>query len=69
MKMPPVKIGEIIKLGVMGFGKKGNPFFRYKNYVIFLENYKDIPLTINQMMSIKIIKVFHNYGFADIVKE
>jgi len=67
--IPPVKVGEVIKLGVVGFGKKGNPFFKHKDYIIFLEEYKGVQISLNQMISIKITKVFDKYSFAQIVEE
>jgi len=61
---PPVKIGDVLKLGVTRFGKDGDPILQYKNLIIFLKelNGKGVPL--KEMIEIKITKVFPNFAFA-----
>lgn len=63
-KIPPVRVGETIKLGVVGFGKKGNPMFKLKGYTIFLEKFEGVAIVLNQMIPIRITKAFENFGFA-----
>ena len=69
MSIPPVQVGQTIKLGIVGFGKKGNPMMKFKGYTIFLEKYQDTPITLNQMISIRITKTFDKFGFAVLEKE
>ena len=61
---PPVKIGDIFKLGIIRFGKNGDPILKYKNLIIFLKenNGKSIPL--NEMIEIKITKIGSNFAYA-----
>ena len=33
-KKPPIKVGDIFKLGVVRFGWGGNPIMLYKGFVI-----------------------------------
>ena len=68
-KIPPVKIGENLNLGIVGWGKKGNPMMKYKGYTIFLEKFEGIQIKIKEMMPIRITKVFNRFAFAQIVKE
>jgi len=66
---PPVRVGEKLKLGITGWGKKGNPMMKYKGYTIFLEKFEEIQIKIKEMIPIQITKVFNRFAFAQIVKE
>ncbi len=67
-KIPPVKIGEKLKLGITGWGKKGNPMMKYKGYTIFLEKFEEIQIKIKEMIPIQITKVFNRFAFAQLVE-
>ena len=62
---PPVKIGDILKLGVVKFGKSGDPIMIYKDYVIFLKNIEKGGVQLNTMIEIKITKVTQRFAFAE----
>jgi predicted RNA-binding protein with TRAM domain len=61
----PVKIGDILKLGIRGFGTDNDPLFNYKNFVIILKNYEKNSLRLNTLIEIRITKVFQHYAFAE----
>lgn len=61
----PVKIGDVINIGIIRFGKNGDPVIKYKNFIIFLKNLNGKGVPIKQMIKIKIIRVFKNYAFAE----
>lgn len=68
-KVYPVKVGEIIKLGITGIGAKGNPFGKIKGYIIFINNYENKAISLNQMLSVKITKVLEKFGFGELEEE
>jgi len=59
----PVEVGEVLKLGVVKFGKEGDPILIHKNFIIFLKDVKDIEL--NTMIEVKITKVFPHFALAE----
>lgn len=63
---PPFEVGQIIKLGLIGWGKGGDPMFKHKNYIIFLKEFKGKKLELNALLEIKIKKVFPNFGIAEL---
>jgi predicted RNA-binding protein with TRAM domain len=67
-KNPPVKIGELISAGILGFGKKGNPYVKIEGFVIYIENYKDKIIQLNKMLQMRVIKICKTYAFANIIE-
>ena len=62
----PVKVGDVLKLGVQKFGKRGNdPIMIYKGFIIFLKGIEKTGVQLNTMIEIKIIKVLPNYAFGE----
>ncbi|HED05061.1 MAG TPA: hypothetical protein ENI61_00070 [Ignavibacteria bacterium] len=68
-KAIPVKIGQELKLGIIGWGKKGNPIMKYKGFIVCLRNFENIKLEIQKMMNIRIVKVMDKIAFAEIIKK
>ena len=68
MKIPPVTVGEILKLGVTRFGKNGDPLMFHKDFAIFLQNTGKGGVELNQLVEIKIIKVLPKCAFAVLAK-
>ena len=66
IKQPPVKVGEVIKESIKGFGASGDPFIKVDHYVIFLNNAKGIPL--GKMFYIRITKTLDKFGFAELAE-
>jgi len=65
----PVKVGEVIRASIFGFGKKGNPFVKFNGLVIYIKNFENKKLVLRKMISLRIIKVCTKFAFADIIKE
>lgn len=64
-KKIPVRIGDLLKLGIKRFGKNGDPIMVYHNYVIFLKDLDKRGVELNKMFEVKIIKVFPKFAFAE----
>ena len=64
-KKPPIKVGDIFKLGVVRFGWGGNPIMLYKGFVIFLRGIEKRGVQLNVMVEIRITKVLSNFAFAE----
>ncbi len=61
---PPVKVGEVLKLGIVRFGRDGDPIMIHKNFIIFLKDADRKDVQLNVMFEIKITKVLPNFAFA-----
>ena len=61
---PPVKVGEVFKLGIVRFGKDGDPIMIHKNFIIFLKDLEREGVQLNAMFEIKITKVLPKFAFA-----
>lgn len=61
----PLKVGDVFKLGVVRFGKKGDPIMIYKKFVIFLKDTKERKVQLNTLIEIKITKVLPNFAIAE----
>ena len=63
---PPVKEGDILKLGVVRFGKKDNsPIMVHERFIIFLKDMGKRGVTLNEMIEIRITKVLPTCAFAE----
>ena len=62
---PPVNVGDKMKLGVVRFGKNGDPIMMHKGFVIFLKGIPTGGVPLNSMFEIKITKVLPKYAFAE----
>ena len=62
---PPVKIGDVLKLGITKFGRDGDPIIIHKKYVIFLKDTEKKGIQLNELIKIKIMKVFPKFAFAE----
>ena len=65
---PPVKVGDKIKAGIVGWGKQGNPIVKVKGFVIYIEKFEEKPLHIKELLYLRITKVFTRFGFCQIIK-
>ena len=63
---PPVKKGDIITLGVRSIGKDGDLLFKQQKYCLFLKNFKGKPVTLNQMIKLKVVKIFEKLGYVEL---
>ena len=64
-KNPPVKVGEILKLGVVRFGRDGDPIMIKDRFIIFLKDAERKGIELNTMIKIRITKVLPNFSFAE----
>ena len=60
----PIKVGDILKLGVTKFGKEGDPILVHEGLIIFLKDIEKKGIQLNTIFEIKIIKVLQNFAFA-----
>ncbi len=60
----PVKVGDVLKLGVVRFGRDGDPIMIHKMFVIFLKDIEKRGVELNKMIDIKITKVMPKFAFA-----
>lgn len=65
---PPVKVGEVVELEVLGFGDKGNAFGKVENFVIFINDVSG-GLKAGDVCCVKVSKVLRTVGFGDRVME
>ena len=65
LKQPPIKIGDILKLGVQRFGANGDPILIHEGFIIFLKNIEKGGVALNTMMEVKIMKVLPKFAFAE----
>lgn len=61
---PPVKVGDVLKLGVVRFGKDGDPILMHAGFVIFLKGVKG-GVELNKMFEVRITKVLPHFAFAE----
>ena len=62
----PVKVGDVLKLGVTNFGKDGgDPMMVLQGFVIFLKDPEKKPIQLNTLIEIRITKVFQKFSFAE----
>ena len=64
----PVKIGDILKLGVVRFGKEGDPILIHKGFIIFLKDLRGDSVSLNTLIEIEITKVLPKFALAKEVK-
>ena len=62
---PPVKVGDVLKLGVVKFGRDGDPIMIHKKFIIFLKDVKRMAIQLNALIEVKITKVLPNFAFAE----
>ena len=63
---PPVKVGDVLKLGVTNFGKDGgDPMMVLKGFVIFLKDPEKKAIQLNTLIEIRITKVLPRIAFAE----
>ena len=62
---PPIKVGDVLKLGISKFGKNGDPIMIHQGLIIFLKGIEKRGVQLNTMFEIKITKVFSNFAFAE----
>ena len=61
----PLKIGDVLKLGVVKFGRNGDPILIQEGFVIFLKGLEKRGVELNAMVEIKITKVLPKFAFAE----
>ena len=63
--IPPIKVGDILKLAIKKLGKEGDPVMIHEGFVIFLKNGVDRSFQLNAMIEVKITKVLPKFAFAE----
>ena len=66
---PPIKFGDILKLGVQRFGKNGDPIMVHKGFIIFLKDVEKKGFHLNELLEIRITKVLSKFAFAERTNE
>ena len=61
-RKPPVEVGEIRKVRIENLGSGGDGIARIDGYVVFVPNTQ-----VDDEVTIRIVKVLRNYGFAEVV--
>jgi len=61
-RKPPVKVGDVRKVRIESLGSGGDGIARIDGYIVFVPNTQ-----INDVVTIRIVKVLRNYGFAEVV--
>ena len=64
---PPVKVGTIINLIVVGFGNNKDPILKVEKYVVFLKVLDGSQLKVGDEVQVKIVKVLPKFGFAEML--
>ncbi len=61
-RKPPVKVGDVREVKIENIGSGGDGIARIDGYVVFVPNTK-----VNDVVTVRIIKVLRNYGFAEVI--
>ena len=62
---PPIKVGDVLKLGIVRFGRDGDPIMIHKEFVIFLKGLEKRGVELNKIIEVKITKVMPKFAFAE----
>ncbi len=65
----PLKVGDTLKLGVVRFGRDGDPILIHEGLIIFLKDMEKKGVELNTTINIKITKVCENFAFAERTNE
>ncbi len=63
--LPPVKVGDILKLAVNKIGNNGDPVMVHEGFVIFLKDPKTTSFQLGRIFEVKITKVSQKFAFAE----
>jgi len=63
-KNPPMNYGDVLKLRVIRFGKKGDPIMIHKGFVVFLKDFNKKGIELNRAIRVKIVKILEKFAFA-----
>ncbi len=66
--IPPVKKGDIIRLGAISVGANGDLMFRKDRYCLFLKNPKKKAVRLGEMIELKVVKIFPKVGYVEMVQ-
>lgn len=61
-KVPPVKVGEELKVVITAIGEKGDGIARISNFVVFVRDAR-----LGEVLNVRIIKVLPKLAFATII--
>jgi len=64
-KVQPV-VGEVVRIKVIGLGKKGDFFGKYNGLVVFIKA-KEAKLPVGSLVTLKIIEVRNTCAFGELV--
>lgn len=62
--MPPVKVGEEVKVTIEAVGEKGDGLCKVKNFIVFVPGTRK-----GEHVKIRITKVFNKMGFGEVVEK
>ena len=66
----PVKVGDVLKLPIINFGKDGgDPIMMIEGFIIFLKDPEKRSVQLNTSIEIKITKVLARFAFAERVEK
>lgn len=66
--IPPVKKGDILKLGARSIGAGGDLMFMKNKYRLFLKNPKGKAIRIGEMIKLRVVKIFPTLGYVEVVE-
>ena len=66
-KKVPVKVGDEVTEGIIGFGKSGDPFIKFNEYIIFVKTEDPSTYSVGDMVRVKLTKTSASYGFGGII--
>ena len=64
---PPVKVGNVLNLVVIGFGKNKDPILKADKYVLFLKLAEGVKVKKGEEVQIKVTRILPNFGFAEMI--
>lgn len=64
--IPPVKKGDVVKLGAISIGSNGDVVFKKEGYILFLKNPKKKSIRIGEQIKLKIVKLFPKLGYVEL---
>lgn len=63
-----IKVGDIICTSLKGFGKEGDPLFKFGKMPIFLKKHKCQYVVMGRLVKLKIIRVIEGkFAYAELI--
>jgi len=68
-RKPPVEVGQILELPIMGFGKDEDPMMKHEGYVLFLRRSENVKMHRDQVIKVRVTKLLAHSGFVELIVE